>query len=129
MPKGYWIVFYRKVMDAARLSEYAALAGPAIEAGGGRFRPGNAGDHLRRGGGSEKHTLPEGNASSMRYPKREPPPELSPTAAHRAARPRKGEGDFMRRTCSRHPGRSAESSVRLPARPTVRPTAEARSRC
>src|SRR3954447_8925899 len=37
MPKGYWIVFYRRVMDPARLSDYAALAGPAIEAGGGRF--------------------------------------------------------------------------------------------
>jgi uncharacterized protein (DUF1330 family) len=37
MPKGYWIVFYRKVMDPARLAEYAGLAGPAIEAGGGRF--------------------------------------------------------------------------------------------
>jgi uncharacterized protein (DUF1330 family) len=37
MPKGYWIAFYRKVMDPARLAEYAALAGPAIVAGGGRF--------------------------------------------------------------------------------------------
>jgi len=37
MSKGYWIAFYRRVMDPARLSEYAALAGPAIEAGGGRF--------------------------------------------------------------------------------------------
>jgi len=37
MAKGYWITFYRRVMDPARLAEYAALAGPAIEAGGGRF--------------------------------------------------------------------------------------------
>jgi uncharacterized protein (DUF1330 family) len=37
MPKGYWIVFYRKVMDPARLAEYAALAGPPIVAGGGHF--------------------------------------------------------------------------------------------
>ena len=28
---------YRSVSDPARLAEYAALAGPAIEAGGGRF--------------------------------------------------------------------------------------------
>ena len=37
MPKGYWITFYRQVHDTARLAQYAALAGPAIEAGGGRI--------------------------------------------------------------------------------------------
>jgi uncharacterized protein (DUF1330 family) len=37
MAKGYWITLYRSVSDPARLAEYAALAGPAIEAGGGRF--------------------------------------------------------------------------------------------
>jgi uncharacterized protein (DUF1330 family) len=37
MPKGYWIAFYRRVMNPAQLAEYAKLAGPAIEAGGGRF--------------------------------------------------------------------------------------------
>ena len=37
MPKGYWIACYRSVTDPARLTEYGKLAGPAIEAGGGRF--------------------------------------------------------------------------------------------
>jgi uncharacterized protein (DUF1330 family) len=37
MAKGYWVVIYRSVSDPARLAEYAKLAGPAIEAGGGRF--------------------------------------------------------------------------------------------
>ena len=37
MNKGYWITVYRNVSDPARLSQYAALAGPAIEAGGGRI--------------------------------------------------------------------------------------------
>src|SRR4051812_15721231 len=37
MAKGYWITVYRKVLDPSRLSQYAALAGPAIEAGGGRI--------------------------------------------------------------------------------------------
>jgi len=37
MKKGYWVVIYRSVSDPARLAEYAKLAGPAIEAGGGRF--------------------------------------------------------------------------------------------
>ena len=37
MKKGYWIGFYRSISDPARLAEYAALAGPAIQAGGGRI--------------------------------------------------------------------------------------------
>jgi uncharacterized protein (DUF1330 family) len=37
MPKGYWITIYHSVSDPARLSQYAALATPAIEAGGGRI--------------------------------------------------------------------------------------------
>jgi uncharacterized protein (DUF1330 family) len=37
MKRGYWVVIYRSVSDPTRLAEYAKLAGPAIEAGGGRF--------------------------------------------------------------------------------------------
>lgn len=37
MAKGYWIAFYRSVSNPAALAEYAKLAGPAIQAGGGRF--------------------------------------------------------------------------------------------
>jgi uncharacterized protein (DUF1330 family) len=37
MTKGYWITCYRSVADAAALAQYAAIAGPVIEAGGGRF--------------------------------------------------------------------------------------------
>jgi uncharacterized protein (DUF1330 family) len=37
MAKGYWIVLYRSVSKPAALAEYAKLAGPAIQAGGGRF--------------------------------------------------------------------------------------------
>ena len=37
MRKGYWITIYRGVSDPGRLTQYAALAGPAIEAGGGRI--------------------------------------------------------------------------------------------
>ena len=36
MAKGYWITIYRSVSDPARLAAYAALATPALEAGGGR---------------------------------------------------------------------------------------------
>jgi uncharacterized protein (DUF1330 family) len=37
MAKGYWVTFYRSVWNPAALVEYAKLAGPAIEAGGGKF--------------------------------------------------------------------------------------------
>jgi uncharacterized protein (DUF1330 family) len=42
MAKGYWITYYRSVTDEATLANYASVAGPAIEAHGGRFlAPGN----------------------------------------------------------------------------------------
>jgi len=37
MAMAYWITFYREISDPAKLTAYAKLAGPAIEAGGGRF--------------------------------------------------------------------------------------------
>jgi uncharacterized protein (DUF1330 family) len=36
MKKGYWIVAYRSISDEAALKEYARLAGPAIQAAGGK---------------------------------------------------------------------------------------------
>jgi uncharacterized protein (DUF1330 family) len=37
MAKGYWVTFYHSISDPAALTEYAKLAGPAIQAAGGRF--------------------------------------------------------------------------------------------
>ena len=37
MAKAYWICCYRSVSNPDALAEYAKLAGPAIEGGGGRF--------------------------------------------------------------------------------------------
>jgi uncharacterized protein (DUF1330 family) len=37
MAKAYWITFYRSIKNPDALAEYAKLAAPAIEAGGGRF--------------------------------------------------------------------------------------------
>jgi uncharacterized protein (DUF1330 family) len=37
MAKGYWICFYRSISNPAAIAEYAQLAGPAIQSGGGRF--------------------------------------------------------------------------------------------
>ena len=34
--KAYWIVFYRSVPDSAVLAEYIKVAGPVIQAAGGR---------------------------------------------------------------------------------------------
>ena len=37
MAKAYWIAFYRSIRNPDALAAYAKLAGPAIQAGGGRF--------------------------------------------------------------------------------------------
>jgi uncharacterized protein (DUF1330 family) len=37
MAVAYWIACYREISDPDKLAAYARLAGPAIEAGGGRF--------------------------------------------------------------------------------------------
>lgn len=37
MPKAYWISTYRAVKNQDKLAAYAALAGPALAAGGARF--------------------------------------------------------------------------------------------
>ena len=37
MARAYWVNCIRAVHDSDRLMAYARLAGPAIEAGGGRF--------------------------------------------------------------------------------------------
>ena len=37
MPKGYWISAYRSIKSADALAAYAKIAGPAVQAFGGRF--------------------------------------------------------------------------------------------
>jgi len=37
MPKAYWVATYRSISDPAALAEYGKLAGPALQAAGGRF--------------------------------------------------------------------------------------------
>ncbi len=36
MPKAYWVSVYRTISDPEKLAAYNELAGPAVEAGGGR---------------------------------------------------------------------------------------------
>jgi uncharacterized protein (DUF1330 family) len=37
MAKAYWVTMYRSVSNPAAFEAYARLAGPALEANGGRF--------------------------------------------------------------------------------------------
>jgi uncharacterized protein (DUF1330 family) len=37
MAKGYWVSFYRSIKDPEAMAAYGKLAGPAIEAAGGKF--------------------------------------------------------------------------------------------
>ncbi len=37
MAKAYWISLVRSISDPQKVADYAALAGPVIRAGGGRF--------------------------------------------------------------------------------------------
>jgi uncharacterized protein (DUF1330 family) len=37
VPNAYWINMFTAIHDEDRLASYARLAGPAMEAGGGRF--------------------------------------------------------------------------------------------
>ena len=37
MAKGYWVATYRGISNQDAFAEYGKLAGPAIQAGGGRF--------------------------------------------------------------------------------------------
>jgi len=37
MAKAYWITAYRSIRDPEALAAYAKLAGPALQAAGGRF--------------------------------------------------------------------------------------------
>ena len=37
MAKAYWVTTYRNISNPDALAEYAKLAAPAIQAGGGRF--------------------------------------------------------------------------------------------
>jgi len=50
MPKGYWITCYREILDPAKLTAYAQLAGPAIVAGGGRILARGVATHVYEAG-------------------------------------------------------------------------------
>jgi uncharacterized protein (DUF1330 family) len=57
--KAYWITFYRSISDPDALAAYAALAVPAIEAGGGRILARGLAAHAYEGGLRERTVLVE----------------------------------------------------------------------
>lgn len=59
MAKAYWIAFYHEIIDANKLAAYAKLAGPAIEAGGGRFLARGMPSHVYDAGKMQRTVLVE----------------------------------------------------------------------
>jgi uncharacterized protein (DUF1330 family) len=59
MAKAYWICLYREVSDPAKLAAYARLAGPAIEAGGGRLLVRGTPAHVYEAGQPERTVVIE----------------------------------------------------------------------
>jgi uncharacterized protein (DUF1330 family) len=59
MAKAYWITCYRQISDPGKLAAYAKLAGPSIEAGGGRFLARGIPAHAYEAGQAERTVVIE----------------------------------------------------------------------
>ena len=59
MPKAYWISAYRSIRDQEAFAAYARLAGPALEAAGGRFLARGMPARVYEGGLQERVVLLE----------------------------------------------------------------------
>jgi uncharacterized protein (DUF1330 family) len=59
MAKGYWISCYREITNTDKLAAYAKLAGPAIEAAGGRFLARGTAAHAYEDGLMQRTVLVE----------------------------------------------------------------------
>lgn len=59
MAKAYWIAFYREVRRPEALAAYAKLAGPALEAAGGRMLARGAAADVREAGLAQRTVLIE----------------------------------------------------------------------
>ena len=59
MAKAYWISAYRSIRDPAAFAAYAKLAGPALEAAGGRFLARGMPARVYEGGLQERIVLLE----------------------------------------------------------------------
>jgi uncharacterized protein (DUF1330 family) len=59
MARAYWMTFYREIRDPQALAAYARLAGPALEAAGGRFLARGLPSQVYEGGISDRTVLIE----------------------------------------------------------------------
>lgn len=59
MPKAYWINCFRRIGDPQKLQDYAAMAGPAMRAAGGRFLARGLPAHVFEHGLRERVTIIE----------------------------------------------------------------------
>jgi uncharacterized protein (DUF1330 family) len=59
MAKAYWISCYRSIKDPDALAAYAKLAGPAIQAAGGRFLARGMPAKVYEGGVNQRTVLVE----------------------------------------------------------------------
>jgi uncharacterized protein (DUF1330 family) len=59
MAKAYWISAYRSVRDQEALAAYAKLAGPALQAAGGRFLARGLPARVYEGGRNQRIVLLE----------------------------------------------------------------------
>lgn len=59
MAKGYWVSFYQRVLDPEKQAAYAALAGPAIAAAGGKILARGTAAAVYEGGLKERVVIVE----------------------------------------------------------------------
>lgn len=59
MAKGYWVSVYRSIRDQEAFGAYAKLAGPALQAGGGRFLARGSPTRVYEGGINQRVVLIE----------------------------------------------------------------------
>ena len=59
MAKAYWITAYRSIRDPEALAAYAKIAGPALQAAGGKFLARGLPAHVYEGGLAERTVIIE----------------------------------------------------------------------
>lgn len=59
MAKAYWISVYRSIRDEKAMAAYSKLAGPALEAAGGRFLARGLPARVYEGGANQRTVLIE----------------------------------------------------------------------
>ena len=85
MKKAYWVAAYREIRDQQKLASYLKLAGPAIDAAGGRFLARGLAAQVYESGIKERTSIIE-------FDSLEPATELHAGSAHQAALRARADG-------------------------------------